>query len=89
MRQGLLKRDYAATLTDALRIELLDACGYAVDTVEFVASSHTPKNLLIRAQRRHPDRPVDPSAWRLQPVADVCQALGVEPTALMLLNALR
>lgn len=86
LRQGLLKRDYAATLTDALRIELLEACGYIVDTVEFVASTHTPKNLLIRAHRRHPDAPVDPTRWHVDRVTAMCAELGVEPTALRLLN---
>ena len=51
-RHGLLLNDYAATLTDALRAELLDASGYAVDVVEFIDAGHTPKNRLIRAHRR-------------------------------------
>ena len=84
--QGLLKRDYAATLTDALRVELLEHCGYVVDTVEFVASTHTPKNLLIRAHRRHPDAILDPERWRLARMADKCRELGVHPTALRLLE---
>jgi len=84
--QGLLKRDYAATLTDALRVELLESCGYIVDTVEFVASTHTPKNLLIRAHRRHPDAVLDPQRWKLAKFADTCRELGVEPTALLLLS---
>ncbi|MEM6992581.1 MAG: SAM-dependent methyltransferase [Myxococcota bacterium] len=87
LRQGLLKQDYAATLTDALRVELLEACGYIVDTVEFVASAHTPKNLLIRAHRRHPGTPIDRQRWRLDRVSETCTALGVDPTALRLLRA--
>ena len=84
--QGLLKRDYAATLTDALRVELLECCGYIVDTVEFVASTHTPKNLLIRAHRRHPDAVLDRQRWRLAKMTETCRELGVEPTALKLLS---
>ncbi|MBM4391593.1 MAG: SAM-dependent methyltransferase [Deltaproteobacteria bacterium] len=51
-RHGLLLNDYATTLTDALRAEILDAAGYAVDVVEFIDAGHTPKNRLIRAHRR-------------------------------------
>ncbi|MBM4364656.1 MAG: SAM-dependent methyltransferase [Deltaproteobacteria bacterium] len=51
-RHGLLLNDYATTLTDALRAEILDAAGYAVDVVEFIDAGHTPKNRLVRAHRR-------------------------------------
>lgn len=78
-QHGLLGRDYAAVLTDALRVEVLLACGYSVDTLEFVASEHTPKNLLLRAHRRHGDAPVDPSRWKLDRVRERCDALGVRP----------
>jgi len=46
-----LRREAAATMTDALRALLLSGCGYEVTVVEFVASSHTPKNTLLRAVR--------------------------------------
>ena len=68
LRHSKLRQDYAAGLTDALRVELLEACGYHVDAIEFVGSQHTPKNLLLRAHRRHPGAPVDPARWRLDPV---------------------
>ena len=47
-----LRRTSAATVTDALRTLLLRAGGYDVTALEFVASTHTPKNTLIRAMRR-------------------------------------
>lgn len=86
LRQGRLKHDYAAMLTDALRVELLEACGYIVDTVEFVGSTHTPKNLLIRAHRRHPMALPDRVHWRLGEFTATCERLGVMPTALTLLR---
>ena len=46
-----LRRETAATMTDALRALLLRGCGYAASPVEFVPSSHTPKNTMLRAQR--------------------------------------
>ena len=36
-------------MTDALRANLLTACGYKTQILEFIDLSHTPKNLLIRA----------------------------------------
>jgi hypothetical protein len=58
-RQGLLARDYAAVVTDAIRVELLQAWGYRVDVLEFVGAEHSLKNLLIRAikiRRAMPER---------------------------------
>jgi SAM-dependent methyltransferase len=46
-----LRREAAATLTDALRALLLRGCGYNVTAMEFVAPGHTPKNTLLRAVR--------------------------------------
>lgn len=56
-RHGLLKERMAALITDALRAELLTACGYKVQILEFIDMEHTPKNLLIRAVKKtHPDK---------------------------------
>jgi SAM-dependent methyltransferase len=51
-----LRREAGATLTDALRTLLLRAHGYRVTAMEFVSSSHTPKNTLLRARRGGGDR---------------------------------
>lgn len=55
-----LRRQLAAQLTDAMRVQLLEAVGYEVRPTEFVPSEHTPKNTLLRAMRRC-DR--DDAAW--------------------------
>lgn len=88
LQHSILRQDYAAGLTDALRVELLEACGYHVDAIEFVGSQHTPKNLLLRAHRRHPGVPVDPARWRLDRVRERCAALGVQPRLLAALSEL-
>jgi len=46
-----LRRETAATLTDALRTLLLRHAGYRVTAMEFVSSRHTPRNTLLRARR--------------------------------------
>ena len=47
-----LRREAAATVTDTLRMQLLELAGYEVRVVEFVPTEHTAKNTLIRAMRR-------------------------------------
>lgn len=49
LKYGLIKEKFSALLTDALRGELLEQCGYKVQMLEFIDDSATPKNLLIRA----------------------------------------
>jgi len=75
---GLFKQDYAALLTDALRAELLEAAGYRVDLLEFVASEHSMKNRLLRANRQGSVA----SELKLSAVAERCRALGVLPKLL-------
>ena len=84
-RHGLLRRAYAETLTDALRVEILGACGYSVTVLEFVESEHTAKNLLIRAHRRSAADPIDPASWRLGELRTRCQSLGLHASLLDLL----
>ncbi|MDT5034559.1 MAG: hypothetical protein QOC94_4730 [Actinoplanes sp.] len=49
-RQPILRERFADVLTDSLRAALLRTRGYKVEVVEFVASQHTPRNLLLRAR---------------------------------------
>lgn len=79
LAHGLLRRGLAEVLTDALRVELLEACGYELAVVEFVDSTHTPKNLLLRGRRA---RALTPAKWRLEPVRERCAELGVDPALL-------
>lgn len=52
--QGLLTERLSEWLTDSLRALHLRWAGYRVRMLEFVASEHTPKNLLIAAVREYP-----------------------------------
>ncbi len=47
-----LRREAAATFTDALRLGLLRALGYEATATEFIPSTHTPKNRLLLGERR-------------------------------------
>lgn len=50
-RYGILKERSAALMTDAIRGNLLEYCGYRTQILEFIDMEHSPKNLLIRAVR--------------------------------------
>ena len=49
---GLFKERFSALLTDAIRTEVLRACGYEVDVIEFIDFSHSPKNIMLRAKKK-------------------------------------
>jgi Ser/Thr protein kinase RdoA (MazF antagonist) len=82
-RDGILAERLGDVLTDTLRALILRICGYATDVVQFVASEHTAKNLMLRAARTA--RPGDPAA-----VAEYVRLrdfLGVTPYLERLLGA--
>lgn len=49
LKYGLIKERMSALITDAVRANLLERCGYDTQILEFIDMEHTPKNLLIRA----------------------------------------
>lgn len=49
LKYGLIKERMAALITDAMRAEYLEGCGYDTQILEFIDMEHTPKNILIRA----------------------------------------
>jgi SAM-dependent methyltransferase len=51
LRHGILRERTADLVTDAFRALILRIMGYRTDVVEFVATEHTARNLMIRAVR--------------------------------------
>lgn len=49
LRHGIMAERMAEWATDGLRALFLEWAGYQVKTIEFVASEHTPKNLMLAA----------------------------------------
>lgn len=49
---GILQERFSALVTDAIRAEVLEQNGYAVQVMEFIDFEGTPKNLLIRAVKK-------------------------------------
>lgn len=62
-RYGILEERQAEMLTDAIRALLLEAYGYKTRVFEFIATEHTPKNVMISA--------VKISAGQLAPTPDI------------------
>lgn len=51
-KYGLLKERMAALMTDGIRANLLEEAGYDTQMLEFIDTTHTPKNILIRAIKK-------------------------------------
>lgn len=62
LKHGILKERIAALVTDGLRAQLLETCGYDVSVMEFIDMAHTPKNILIKALRKK-NASVSPSSY--------------------------
>jgi len=54
LRHGILRQRTAEMVTDALRALTLQICGYQTEVVEFVATEHTQRNIMLRATKRFP-----------------------------------
>jgi len=57
LRHGIFLERQAEMVTDAIRALVLESCGYRVKVFEFIASEHTPKNIMITALRDPAPRP--------------------------------
>lgn len=48
-KYGIVKERMSALITDAVRANVLEYCGYKTQLLEFIDIAHSPKNILIRA----------------------------------------
>ena len=80
-RYGLVKERVSSLITDAIRCNLLEHCGYKVQMLEFVSFDHTPKNIMIRAVKRG-----KPNPKALAEVHAVMEEFHLQPTLYKLLQ---
>ncbi len=52
LKYGIVKERMSALMTDAFRANVLEACGYKTQLLEFIDMEHTPKNILLRAVKK-------------------------------------
>lgn len=83
LKHGLLKERLSSLITDALRGLVLESHGYQVQMIEFIDSSHTPKNLLIRALYQPNTKKQTESSKKL---TRLCQEFNLKPKILELLS---
>lgn len=76
LKYGLIKERMSALITDALRANLLERCGYDAQILEFIDMEHTPKNLLIRGVRKKGMRP----ASNQSDLGELMDFLQISPT---------
>ena len=74
LKYGLLKERIAALVTDGLRAEMLEQCGYDTQVLEFIDMEHTPKNILIRAVKKNKGVKAN-----FEKYDNCCKALGADP----------
>lgn len=78
-RYGIVQERFSALLTDAIRANLLEYCGYKTQLLEFIDFAHTPKNILIRATLRQ-SRTKAAKEKALSEVRAATEEFGVSPT---------
>jgi len=72
---GILKERQAELLTDGLRALIMEAYGYKTNVFEFIATEHTPKNVLIVGIKEREATTPDPKI--LEQIADVKRVYGI------------
>lgn len=83
-RYGIIQERFSALLTDSIRGNLLEYCGYKTQLLEFIDFAHTPKNILIRATlKQNPSKASKEKA--LCEVQKAIDEFNVSPTLYKLL----
>ncbi len=80
---GILKERFSALLTDSIRAQTLELCGYKTSVLEFIDMEHTPKNIMIRAVKKEK---FCPSEEKKSEYKNVLENFNVKPTISTLLK---
>ena len=83
-KYGIIQERVSALMTDAVRGNLLEACGYKTQLLEFIDIAHSPKNILIRASKSNISK--DKKEKALKEVDSLIKEFNFDPTLLKLLE---
>lgn len=78
-RYGIVQERFAAILTDSIRGNLLEYCGYKTQLLEFIDITHTPKNILIRAVKKQSENKKSKEK-ALAEIESAIKEFNVQPT---------
>ncbi len=81
-RYGIVKERVSALMTDAIRANVLEYCGYRTQLLEFIDIAHSPKNILIRAVRGNVPKAKREKAK--EEVRKLCEEFHLEQTLMKL-----
>lgn len=85
LQYGIVRERMAALFTDAFRANLLEACGYKTQLLEFIDMEHTPKNILIRGMKKETPSE-EAKARRIGEIGkEIKENFGLTPTLYRLL----
>lgn len=83
-KYGIVQERVAALMTDAVRANILEACGYRTQLLEFIDIAHSPKNILIRASKGNITK--EKKEKSLLEVNNLVNEFNFEPTLLKLVK---
>ncbi len=83
-KYGIIQERVAALMTDAIRGNILQYCGYKTQLLEFIDIAHSPKNILIRACKGNISK--DKKEKALEEVNNLVNEFNFEPTLLKLVK---
>lgn len=85
-KYGIIKERMSALMTDAFRANVMEACGYKTQLLEFIDMEHTPKNILLRAVRKEKIKQETIGACVEREMKEIMSYCGTEPTLYRLLT---
>lgn len=77
-KYGIVKERMSALMTDAIRANILECCGYKTQLLEFIDIAHSPKNILIRAVKGNVSKVKREKA--MNEVEKLCEEFHIEQT---------
>lgn len=77
-KYGIVKERMSALMTDAIRANVLEYCGYRTQLLEFIDIAHSPKNILIRAVKGNVSQAKREKAE--EEIKKLCREFGVKQT---------